>query len=246
MLLNERGRATGTDARPAAVHRACNDALQRLGVDVIDLFYLHRIDRAVPIEETVGSMAELVRAGKVRHLGLCEVSPKTLRRAHRIHPIAALQSEYSLWSRDVEQGILPTCRELGVGFVAYSPLGRGFLTGALMATSHGLSADDARQAIPRFQGENFLRNAALLDELRPIAVRYDATPAQIALAWLLAQDPGIVPIPGTKRLAHLQENVAAGRLNLTPDDIAALGRSFAAERISGERYGAVAGSFVDD
>ncbi len=246
MLLDDRGRATGTDARPAAVQQACNEALQRLGIDVIDLFYLHRIDRAVPIEETVGAMAELVQAGKVRHLGLCEVSPETLRRAHRIHPITALQSEYSLWAREVEQEILPTCRQLGVGFVAYSPLGRGFLTGALPASPHGLAADDARRAIPRFQDANFARNNLLLDELRPIATRHGATPAQIALAWLLAQGPDIVPIPGTKRLAYLQENIAAEGLKLSADDLAALGRAFNAERVSGERYGVAARAFVDD
>ena len=246
MLLDDRGRAIDTDARPVAVHQACNDALQRLGIDVIDLFYLHRIDRAVPIEETVGAMAELVQAGKVRHLGLCEVSPQTLRRAHRTHPIAALQSEYSLWSREVEQEILPTCRQLGVGFVAYSPLGRGFLTGVLPASPRGLAADDARRAIPRFQDVNFARNAILLDQLRPIAMRHGATPAQIALAWLLAQGPDIVPIPGTKRLVYLQENAAAERLKLSAEDLAALDRAFKPERISGDRYGVAARAFVDD
>ena len=246
MILDNGGRATGTDASPAAVHQACNEALQRLGIEVIDIFYLHRIDRAVPIEETVGAMAELVQAGKIRHLGLCEVSSQTLRRAHRIHPIAALQSEYSLWSREVEREILPTCRELGVGMVAYSPLGRGFLTGALPESGQGLAADDARRAIPRFQDANFARNAALLDELRSIAQRHSATPAQIALAWLLAQGPDIVPIPGTKRLVYLEENVGAERLELTVDDLAALGRVFAPERISGERYGVAARAFVDD
>lgn len=246
IILDDRGRAIGTNASPTAVHKACNEALRRLGIEVIDLFYLHRIDRAVPIEETVGAMAELVQAGKVRYLGLCEVSSRTLRRAHRIHPIAALQSEYSLWSREIEHEILPTCRQLGVGLIAYGPLGRGFLTGALPASAHGLAADDARRAIPRFQDANFARNAALLDELRSIAQRHSATPAQIALAWLLAQGPDIVPIPGTKRLSYLEENVGAERLELIADDVIALGRVFAPERISGERYGVVARAFLDD
>ena len=245
VLVDDQGRPLGTDASPAAVRQACDDGLRRLGIDVIDLFYLHRIDKAVAIEETVGAMAELVRAGKVRHLGLCEVSARTLRRAQKVHPIAALQSEYSLWSRDVEREILPACRELGIGFVAYSPLGRGFLTGAVTGAD-ALPADDARRAIPRFQGDNLARNVALLEELRAVAARHAATPAQVALAWLLAQGPDIVPIPGTKRPSYLSENVAAARLQLSTDELDVLGRAFAPERIAGERYGKVARTFVDD
>ena len=245
VLVDEHGRPRGTDASPAAVRRACDEGLRRLGIDVIDLFYLHRIDRAVAIEETVGAMAELVRAGKVRHLGLCEVSARTLRRAQKVHPIAALQSEYSLWSRDVEREILPACRRLGIGFVAYSPLGRGFLSGGV-TSADSLPADDARRAIPRFQGDNLARNVALLNDLRAIAARHAATPAQVALAWLLAQGTDIVPIPGTKRPAYLSENVAATRLQLSTDELDALGRAFAPDRISGERYGDAARAFVDD
>jgi aryl-alcohol dehydrogenase-like predicted oxidoreductase len=245
VLVDERGRPLGTDASPGAVRQACDEGLRRLGIDVIDLFYLHRLDKAVAIEETVGAMAELVRAGKVRHLGLCEVSARTLRRAHKVHPIAALQSEYSLWSRDVEREILPACRELGIGFVAYSPLGRGFLTGAVTGAD-SLPADDARRAIPRFQGDNLARNVALLDDLRAIAARHGATSAQVALAWLLAQGPDIVPIPGTKRPTYLAENAAAVRLRLSAEEIESLGRAFAPDRIAGERYGETARAFVDD
>src|SRR5512133_399472 len=196
------------------VHEACDASLKRLGIDHIDLYYQHRVDEKVPIEETVGALKELVQAGKIRHIGLSEAAPQTIRRAHKVHPITALQTEYSLWTRDVEQEILPTCRELGIGFVAYSPLGRGFLTGKITSKSE-LSADDFRQSrYPRFAGENFERNQQIVRRIEVIAAQKNCTPAQLALAWLLAKGNDIVPIPGTKKMNRLEENAAAAEVKL--------------------------------
>jgi aryl-alcohol dehydrogenase-like predicted oxidoreductase len=225
----------GINGRPEYVRAACDASLKRLGVDHIDLYYQHRLDPEVPIEETVGAMAELVKAGKVRHLGLSEVSPATLRRAWTVHPIAAVQSEYSLWTRDPEQGILAACRELGTGFVAYSPLGRGFLTGAFKAASD-LAPDDYRRNTPRFQGENFDRNQALVAKVEAMARAKGCTPAQLALAWVLAQGTDIVPIPGTKKRARLEENAAAAAIRLSAEELAALDAAFPPDAAAGTRY----------
>jgi aryl-alcohol dehydrogenase-like predicted oxidoreductase len=228
------GKGTGTiDGRPAYVREACEGSLRRLGVDHIDLYYQHRVDPSVPIEETVGAMAELVRQGKVRYLGLCEASPATIRRAHAVHPLTALQTEYSLWSRDPEDEIIPTLRELGIGFVAYSPLGRGFLTGQLRRFED-LPADDWRRHRPRFQGENFQKNLELVDRVKEIAAAKGVTPAQLALAWLLAQE--VVPIPGTKRRKNLEENVVAHGITLTRDDLQRIEAAAPKGAASGERY----------
>jgi aryl-alcohol dehydrogenase-like predicted oxidoreductase len=215
------------------VREACIGSLQRLGVDHIDLYYLHRVDPKVPIEETVGAMAELVRQGKVRYLGVCEAAPATLRRAHAVHPLSALQTEYSLWSRDPEDELIPTVRELGIGYVAYSPLGRGFLTGQLRRFED-LPPDDWRRHRPRFQGENFQKNLELVERVKEIAVTKHATPAQLALAWLLAQ--GIVPIPGTKRRKNLEENVAALGITLTREDLQRIDEAAPKGAASGARY----------
>ena len=212
------GEYLGVNGRPEYVRSACDASLQRLGVDYVDLYYQHRVDRTVPIEETVGAMAELVQQGKVRYLGLSEASAQTIRRAHAVHPITALQTEYSLWSRDPEDEILPTVRELGIGFVAYSPLGRGFLTGSFK-TPEDLPADDWRRSNPRFQGANFQQNLDLVARVEQLASEKGCTPAQLALAWLLARGPEIVPIPGTKRRARLEENAAAAEVRLTGDDL---------------------------
>lgn len=217
-VRGENGSFLGVNGRPEYVRACCDASLARLGVDHIDLYYQHRVDPDVPIEETVGAMAELVSAGKVRYLGLSEAAPATIRRANRAHPIAALQTEYSLWSRDPEDEILPTCRELGIGFVAYSPLGRGFLTGRF-ARFEDLPADDYRRSSPRFQGENFTRNLELVQRIRDMAREKDCTPAQLALAWLLAQGPDIVPIPGTKKRTRLEENLAALSVTLSPAEL---------------------------
>jgi aryl-alcohol dehydrogenase-like predicted oxidoreductase len=223
------------DGRPEYVAEACERSLQRLGVETIDLYYQHRVDAKVPIEDTVGAMARLVEQGKVRHLGLSEAGVATLRRAHGVHPIAALQSEYSLWSRDVENGILAACRELGIGFVAYSPLGRGFLSGTITGLD-ALSAKDRRREHPRFEAGNLARNVGLLSALQGIAARRGCTPAQVALAWLLAQGEDIVPIPGTKRRRFLEENVAAADVALEKADLDALGAAFPPGVAAGERY----------
>jgi aryl-alcohol dehydrogenase-like predicted oxidoreductase len=223
------------NGRPDYVPQACDASLKRLGVDAIDLYYLHRVDPSVPIEDTVGAMARLVEVGKVRYLGLSEAGAATLRRAHAEHPIAALQSEYSLWSRDVEAEILPACRELGIGFVPYSPLGRGFLSGTI--TGLGALADnDRRREHPRFAADNLERNLGLLATLREIAETRDCTPAQVALAWLLAKGEDIVPIPGTKRRRYLEENAAAVDLVLEPADLAALEAAFPQGAAAGDRY----------
>jgi aryl-alcohol dehydrogenase-like predicted oxidoreductase len=214
----EDGSFLAVNGRPEYVRKACDASLMRLGTDHIDLYYQHRVDRTVPIEETVGAMAELVRAGKVRYLGLSEASPPTIRRAAREHPIAALQTEYSLWTRDPEDEVLATCRELGIGFVAYSPLGRGFLTGRFR-TLDDLPPDDYRRKSPRFQGENFQKNLELVRRVEEIARRKRCTPSQLALAWVLAQGDDIVPIPGTKRRPYLEEDVRALEVELAPADL---------------------------
>ena len=230
--LSPEGRMVGVDSRPENVRAALEGCLQRLETDYIDLWYQHRLDRNVPIEDSVGAMAEQVRAGKVRYLGLSEVGSATLRRAHAVHPISALQSEYSLWERNIEGEIIATCRELGIGIVPYSPLGRGFLTGAI-AKAEDLPANDYRRLDARYVGENYQRNQAILNSLRIIASRHQATPAQVALAWLLVQGTDIVPIPGTKQRRWLEQNAAAVALQLSAADLAALA-SIAAT--SGARY----------
>jgi aryl-alcohol dehydrogenase-like predicted oxidoreductase len=231
----EDGSWIGVNGRPEYVRSACDASLARLGVDVIDLYYQHRVDATVPIEDTVGAMAELVRAGKVRFLGLSEAAPATIRRAHATHPITALQTEYSLWTRDPEGEVLTTVRELGVGFVAYSPLGRGFLTGRFRRPEDFLEGD-YRPNSPRFQGENFEKNKELVARLEAIASRLGVTPGQLALAWLLAQGPDIVPIPGTKRLRYLEENVAAVEIHLTPAVLAQLDQAAPKGATAGARY----------
>jgi aryl-alcohol dehydrogenase-like predicted oxidoreductase len=226
--------ARSVNGKPDYVRKSCEGSLRRLGVETIDLYYQHRVDPSTPIEETVGAMAELVKEGKVRHLGLSEASPKTLRRAARVHPIAALQTEYSLWTRDPEDEVIPTCRELGVGFVPYSPLGRGFLTGKLKQAD--LAADDYRRLTPRFQGENFDRNVELVARVEAMAKEKNCKPAQLALAWVLAQGEDIVPIPGTKRRRYLEENVAALVVKLTKDDLARLDELMPQGAAAGPRY----------
>ena len=238
-VRGEDGSFLGVSGKPDYVRKACDGSLQRLGVDHIDLYYQHRVDIEVPIEETVGAMAELVKAGKVRYLGLSEAAPRTVRRAHAVHPISALQTEYSLWSRDVEDEILPTVRELGIGFVAYSPLGRGFLTGRFRRPED-LPADDNRRNHPRFQGENFERNLRLVERVREIAAEKRCTPSQLALAWLLACSPDIVPIPGTKKRKYLEENVGALRVKLTPEDLRRIDEVAPKGVAAGERYPAAA------
>lgn len=223
------------NGRPEYVRQACDASLRRLGVDQIDLYYLHRVDPDVPIEETVGAMSDLVRLGKVEFLGLSEAAPETIRRAHNVHPISALQSEYSLWSRDPEDDVLPTCRELGIGFVAYSPLGRGFLTGRFRSIDD-LAPDDYRRTSPRFQGENFGKNLKLVERIEEIAREKQCTPAQLALAWLLAQGQDIVPIPGSKTRKHLDENAAAADIELTEDDLSRINDVAPAGVAAGERY----------
>ncbi len=236
---NERG-ADGTRIRingtPEYVHAACDASLQRLGVDHIDLYYQHRVDKTVPIEETVGAMKELVEAGKVRHLGLSEASAETIRRAHAVHPITALQTEYSLFTRDIEDEILPTIRELGIGLVPYSPLGRGILTGAITAEP---DAGDSRSTayFPRFQGDNLATNLVLVDRITEIAAQHGCTPGQLALAWVLAQGDDVVPIPGTKRVKYLEENIGAADVVLTEADLTALADAVPRDAVAGARYG---------
>jgi aryl-alcohol dehydrogenase-like predicted oxidoreductase len=227
--------ARGINGTPDYVRKACDASLRRLGIETIDLYYQHRVDPETPIEETVGAMAQLVKAGKVRHIGLSEASPDTLRRASAVHPVAALQTEYSLWSRDPEDQILPTCRELGIGFVAYSPLGRGFLSGEIKSFDD-LPADDYRRSSPRFQGENFKRNLMLVERIGEIAREKGCTPSQLALAWVLAQGDDIVPIPGTKRRTYLEENIAATEIKLTPSDLARINEALPRGSASGGRY----------
>jgi aryl-alcohol dehydrogenase-like predicted oxidoreductase len=227
----------GLSGRPEYVRSACEASLQRLGIETIDLYYQHRVDPETPIEETVGAMAELVREGKVRYLGLSEAAPQTIRRAHATHPITALQSEYSLWARDVEEEILPTVRELGIGFVAYSPLGRGFLTGSFDSPEE-LEEGDFRRNQPRLQGENLDANRRIVERVRELAAERDVTPAQVALAWVHSRGDDVVPIPGTKRRRWLEENAAAVELDLQPDEIARLEEVGVAQ---GERYSNMSG-----
>jgi len=225
----------GVNGKAEYVRKSCDASLRRLGVETIDLYYQHRVDPATPIEETVGAMAELVKVGKVRYLGLSEASPQTLRRAVKVHPIAALQTEYSLWTRDPESEILATCRELGIGFVAYSPLGRGFLTGQFQRFED-LPEDDYRRFSPRFQGENFQKNLDLVQRMEEIAREKRYKPSQLVLAWVLAQGDDIVPIPGTKRRKYLEENVAAVEVKLTKEDLRRIDEVFPAEAAAGGRY----------
>ena len=232
------------DGRPEYVREACDASLKRLGIDCIDLYYQHRVDTKIPIEDTVGAMSELVTAGKVRYLGLSEASPRTIRRAHAVHPITALQTEYSLWSRDPEDEILATVRELGIGFVAYSPLGRGFLTGQIKSVDD-LAPDDYRRHSPRFQGENFSRNLDLVDRVTEMARSKGVTPGQLALAWVLAQGEDIVPIPGTKRRSYLEENAAASDIELTSEDLAGLNDLAPKGVAAGMRYPEAMMRFVD-
>jgi aryl-alcohol dehydrogenase-like predicted oxidoreductase len=225
----------GINGRPEYVKACCDASLRRLKTDVIDLYYQHRVDRNTPIEETVGAMSDLVRAGKIRFLGLSESSPQTLRRAHKVHPIAALQSEYSLWTRDPEDGVLAACRELGIGFVAYSPLGRGFLTGRI-ARFEDLDPNDYRRHSPRFQGENFNKNMELVRHVESVAHGKGCSPAQLALAWVLARGPDIVPIFGTKRRSYLDENLASLKVALSAEDLAAIDRVAPKGVAVGTRY----------
>jgi aryl-alcohol dehydrogenase-like predicted oxidoreductase len=234
-VRNPDGSFKGVNGKPEYVRQCCEASLRRLGIDVIDLYYQHRVDPETPIEETVGAMSALVREGKVRWLGLSEAATRTIRRAHAVHPIAALQTEYSLWSRDPEDEILPTVRELGIGFVPYSPLGRGFLTGQIKRIED-LETDDYRRGSPRFQGENFRKNLDLVEEINAIAAEKRCAPSQLALAWVLAQGKDIAPIPGTKRRKYLEENVGALAVELMPADLARIDRAFPRGAASGERY----------
>jgi aryl-alcohol dehydrogenase-like predicted oxidoreductase len=243
VLATKCGIVRGADGMPAAldgspghIRESCDASLQRLEVDVIDLFYLHRVDPSTPIEESVGAMSELVRAGKVRYLGLSEASPATIRRAHKVHPITALQSEYSLWERHVENEILPTIRELGIGFVPYSPLGRGFLTGTITSKSNFSSGDFRAERYPRFAGENFDKNRVLVDRVKKIAERKGVKPGQLALAWVLAKGEDLVPIPGTKRRKYLEENAAAADIQLSPAEVAELEAAVPKDEVAGDRY----------
>ncbi|CAN5343036.1 aldo/keto reductase [soil metagenome] len=242
--INKDGKIAGANGKPENARKVCDESLKRLGVDCIDLFYQHRVDPAVPIEESVGAMAELVRAGKVRHLGLSEASASTIRRAAKVHPITALQSEYSLWERNVEDEILPLCRELGIGFVPYSPLGRGFLTGGAKRTGE-LDAGDLRRHFPRFQGENFDKNQAFVDALGDLAKKRDATAAQMALAWVLGQGDDVVPIPGTKRRKYLRDNAAAATIELTADERTWLEEKCPRGSTAGDRYSPAAMKLID-
>ncbi|MBA3993288.1 MAG: aldo/keto reductase [Cyanobacteria bacterium DS2.3.42] len=229
----ENGVTKGPDSHPKRVKEVADESLKRLGIDHIDLFYQHRVDPKIPIEETVGAMSELVEAGKIRYLGLSEAGPDTLRRACREHPISALQSEYSLWERGLEERILPCARELGIGLVAYSPVGRGFLTGQIKSFDD-IAEDDYRRCDPRYQGANFAKNLQLVEQVKKVASKYDATPAQVAIAWLLMQGKDIIPIPGTKRVKYLEENSAAFSLVLEQRDLESLEEL--AQRTSGDRY----------
>ena len=232
---NADGSWVGINGRPEYVRAACDASLKRLGVDHIDLYYQHRVDAKTPIEDTVGAMAELVRAGKVRHLGLSEAAPTTIRRAHAVHRITALQTEYSLWSRDPEDEILPTVRDLGIGFVAYSPIGRGFLSGRIKSVDD-LEPNDYRRQNPRFQGDNFQRNLDLVTRIEELAREKRVTPAQLAIAWVLARGEDIVPIPGSRRIPHLEENAAAADIELTPSDLALINDAAPAGAAEGDRY----------
>lgn len=234
-VRTEDGGWLGISGKPEYVHQACDASLQRLGVDMIDLYYQHRVDPTVPIEETIGAMVELVKQGKVRYIGLSEAAPATIRRAHAVHPITALQTEYSLWSRDPEDEILPTVRDLGIGFVPYSPLGRGFLSGQI-TSPEDFAPDDYRRNMPRFQGENFYKNLQLVERVKEVAAQKGITPGQLALAWLLAQADDIVPIPGTKRRKYLEENIAAVEITLTQSELDRINQVAAKNVVMGDRY----------
>ena len=231
------GTRHGISGKPEYVHKACDASLQRLGIDTIDLYYQHRVDPNTPIEDTVGAMAELVKAGKVRYLGLSEASPATIRRAHAVHPISALQTEYSLWSREPEEEIVPTLRELGIGFVPYSPLGRGFLTGQIQRPEN-IADDDWRKSSPRFQGENFQKNLDVVRKIEQLAVKKNCKPSQLALAWVLAKGEDFAPIPGTKRRKYLEENAAADQIRLTDEDLAEIDAIAPHGIAAGDRYNA--------
>jgi aryl-alcohol dehydrogenase-like predicted oxidoreductase len=231
------GKAIGTDSRPEQIRRVADASLKRLRTDVIDLFYQHRVDPDVPVEDVAGAVGELVQSGKVRHFGLSEAGVETIRRAHAVHPVTALQSEYSLWTRDPELEVLPTCAELGIGFVPFSPLGRGFLTGTVAAATE-LAADDMRSTIPRFAAENIAANEELVNRVRILAEAKGASPGQIALAWLLAQQPWIVPIPGTRRRGRIDENAGSAQVALSSDDVADLDALAAQVGVRGDRYNA--------
>jgi aryl-alcohol dehydrogenase-like predicted oxidoreductase len=232
------GSFLGVNGRPEYVRSACEASLRRLGIETIDLYYQHRVDLDTPIEETVGTMAELQHEGKIRYLGLSEAGPATIRRASAVHPIAALQTEYSLWTRDIETEILPTCRELGIGFVPYSPLGRGFLTGKIKSTADMAETDFRRNMHPRFQPENLAKNLRIVETVEKLAVEKGCAPAQLALAWVLAQGTDLIPIPGTKKVQYLRENVQAVSVRLTPDDIQRISEALPKGLASGERYAA--------
>ena len=235
IMRSDDPRARGISGKPEYVRQACEASLKRLGTDYIDLYYQHRVDPTVPIEETIGAMATLVREGKVRYIGISEAAPATIRRAHAVHPLSALQTEYSLWSRDPEDEILPTLRELGIGFVPYSPLGRGFLSGEVRSVDD-MAPDDFRRNSPRFQGENFARNLTLVDRVKEVAASKGVTPSQLALAWLLAQGGDIVPIPGTKRRTYLEENAGALSVRLSAQDLARIEEAAPKGAAAGERY----------
>jgi aryl-alcohol dehydrogenase-like predicted oxidoreductase len=230
---------SGINGRPEYVRQACDDSLKRLGVDHIDIYFQHRVDASVPVDETFGAMAELVSRGKVRFLGICEAAPATIEKAHATHPLVAVQTEYSLWSREPEQDVIPTCRRLGIGYIAYSPLGRGFLTGAIKKPED-LAADDIRRIMPRFQGESFAKNIALVEAVERKAKAKGCTPAQLALAWVLAKGADIVPIPGTKRRQYLDQNMAASDITLTPGEVAEIEAAFPLDAAVGTRYPAAA------
>jgi aryl-alcohol dehydrogenase-like predicted oxidoreductase len=230
------GSFLGVSGKPDYVQKACEASLKRLGVTTIDLYYQHRVDLDVPIEETIGAMAQLVKQGKVKYLGMSEAAAATVRRAHAVHPITALQTEYSLWAREVEDEIIPTCNELGIGFVPYSPLGRGFLTGAIKAPQDVARSDDNRRNFPRFQGENFDRNMEMVEKLKQIAHAKGCKPSQLALAWVLAQGETIVPIPGTRRFEYLDENLAAVKVKLTAEDLRKIEDAMPKGSAAGERY----------
>jgi aryl-alcohol dehydrogenase-like predicted oxidoreductase len=238
------GRPGGLDGSPEEIRRSCDESLQRLKIDVIDLFYLHRVDPKTPIEDSVGTLAELVRAGKVRHIGLSEAAPATIRRAYDVHPITAVQSEYSLWWRDPETQVLPVCRELGVTFVPFCPLGRGFLSGRVSSLDP-LDDEDLRRRLPRFQGDNLATNRTLLEHLEVFAAERAVPPSQIALAWLLAKGDNIVPIPGTKRRAYLESNAAAVEISLSPTEMTQLETLFPPDAAVGERYNEQMAQWVD-
>ena len=243
-ILPASGGGIEADGSPREITASCDASLRRLGTDIIDLFYLHRVDPKTPIEESVGALAGLVHDGKVRFIGLSEAAPATIRRAQKIHPITALQSEYSLWFREPERDVLPLCRELGIGFVPFSPLGRGFLSGALQ-DSETLASDDMRRRLPRFQGENFGRNLVLVQRLALMAERKRCSPAQLALAWLLAKGNDIVPIPGTKRQKYVEENAAALDIELTPAELSELELMFSPSAVAGDRYNEQMARFID-